>query len=104
MDGGKYLERWRRAWNVVLLRLRGTSTLAGRGVESAEAKKGFWSRLASGLARTASSLGQGITDLVSKRKLDAATLDDLEDLLIQSDIGIPTAARITGGIDFTVVF
>ena len=40
----------------------------------------------------------GITDLISKRKLDAATLDDLEDLLIQSDLGIATTGRITDAI------
>ncbi|TCT05157.1 signal recognition particle-docking protein FtsY [Aquabacter spiritensis] len=57
-------------------------------------KKGFWSRLASGLSRTASSLTQGITDLVTKRKLDTATLEDLEDLLIRADLGGPVAARI----------
>ncbi|MEP9355194.1 signal recognition particle-docking protein FtsY [Xanthobacter sp. KR7-65] len=57
-------------------------------------KKGFWSRLASGLARTASSLGQGITDLVSKRKLDAETLEELEDVLIRADLGVETSMRI----------
>lgn len=55
---------------------------------------GFWSRLAKGLARTASSLGQGIGDLVTKRKLDAETLEDLEDLLIRADLGTATSARI----------
>ncbi|MDI4655757.1 signal recognition particle-docking protein FtsY [Xanthobacter autotrophicus] len=57
-------------------------------------KKGFWSRLAAGLARTASSLGQGITDLVSKRKLDADTLEELEDVLIRADLGVETSMRI----------
>ncbi|MFS8036921.1 signal recognition particle-docking protein FtsY [Xanthobacter sp. AM11] len=60
--------------------------------------KGFWSRLASGLARTASSLGQGITDLVTKRKLDAETLEDLEDILIRADLGTETAARIVAAV------
>jgi len=60
--------------------------------------RGFWSRLASGLARTASSLGQGITDLVSKRKLDAETLEELEDVLIRADLGVATAARIVEAV------
>src|SRR5690606_16416558 len=34
----------------------------------------------------------------SKRKLDAATLEDLEDLLIQSDLGVATTGRITDAI------
>ena len=62
--------------------------------EPQPARKGFWSRLASGLARTASSLGQGITDLVSKRKLDADTLEELEDVLIRADLGVETSMRI----------
>ncbi len=55
---------------------------------------GFWRRLVKGLTRTASSLGQGIGDLVTKRKLDAETLEELEDLLIRADLGTATAARI----------
>ncbi len=57
-------------------------------------KRSFWSRLTSGLSRTASSLTQGITDLVTKRKLDAQTLEDLEDILIRADLGTAVAARI----------
>lgn len=59
---------------------------------------GWFQRLKSGLGKTSSKLTTGITDLVSKRKLDAATLDDLEDLLIQSDLGIATTGRITEAI------
>jgi fused signal recognition particle receptor len=58
-------------------------------------KGGWFERLRQGLSRTSSKLGDGITSLFTKRKLDAATLDDLEDLLIQSDLGVETAMRIT---------
>uniref|UniRef100_UPI00372D588C signal recognition particle-docking protein FtsY n=2 Tax=Xanthobacter variabilis TaxID=3119932 RepID=UPI00372D588C len=61
-------------------------------------KKGFWARLASGLARTASNLGQGITDLVSKRKLDADTLEELEEVLIRADLGVETSMRIVEAV------
>ncbi|TDU00987.1 signal recognition particle-docking protein FtsY [Azorhizobium sp. AG788] len=61
-------------------------------------KPGFWRRLTSGLARTATSLTQGITDLVTKRKLDAETLEELEDLLIRADLGTATAARIVEAV------
>ena len=47
-----------------------------------------------GLARTSSKLTQGITSLFTKRKLDDETIEDLEDLLIQADLGVDTAARI----------
>jgi fused signal recognition particle receptor len=57
------------------------------------ATPGFWKRLTSGLARSASKLGDGITNLTLK-KLDAATLENLEDLLIESDLGIEASSRI----------
>ena len=37
---------------------------------------------------------QGVTDIFTKRKLDAASLDDLEDVLIQADLGVAAAHRI----------
>ncbi len=61
-------------------------------------KPGFWRRLTSGLARTATNLTSGITALVTKRKLDAATLEELEDLLIRADLGTATAARIVEAV------
>lgn len=63
-----------------------------------EAPKSWWQRLKSGMARSSSAIGQGISDLFTKRKLDAGTLDDLEDILIQADLGVETATRITKAI------
>ena len=57
--------------------------------------RGWWGRLRSGLARSSQSLASGITQVFAKRRLDQATLDDLEDILIQADLGVETAARIT---------
>ena len=59
---------------------------------------GWFQKLKSGLGKTSAKLTSGITDLFSKRKLDAATIDDLEDLLIQADLGIATTGRITDAI------
>jgi fused signal recognition particle receptor len=59
-----------------------------------EAPKSWFQRLKSGLTRTSSKLTEGITGLFTKRKLDGATLDDLEDLLIQADLGVETSGRI----------
>lgn len=59
-----------------------------------DAPKSWFQRLKSGLTRTSSKLTEGITGLFTKRKLDGATLEDLEDLLIQSDLGIETSGRI----------
>jgi fused signal recognition particle receptor len=58
----------------------------------------FWQRLTGGLKRTSSALGGAISDLVTKRKLDATTIDDLEDILIRADLGIDVASRIADAI------
>ncbi len=57
-------------------------------------KASWWERLRGGLARSSSALGQGIADVFTKRKLDAAMLDELEDILIQADLGVAMATRI----------
>ena len=64
-----------------------------------DASGGSWfQRLKSGLAKTSTQLTSGITNVFTKRKLDAATLDDLEDLLIQADLGVATSTRIANKI------
>jgi fused signal recognition particle receptor len=60
-----------------------------------EPKRNWWDRLKSGLSRTSGQLGSGITGLFTRKRLDQATLDDLEDLLIQADLGVATASRIS---------
>src|SRR6516165_2490986 len=54
----------------------------------------WWRRLSGGLRRTSSSLGSAVTGLASKRKLDAETLEELENELIRADLGLDFAARI----------
>jgi fused signal recognition particle receptor len=54
----------------------------------------WWQRLSGGLARSSSALGQGISDLITKRKLDSTTLDEFEDVLIRADLGAKVSARI----------
>ncbi|MCB8819146.1 signal recognition particle-docking protein FtsY [Microvirga rosea] len=61
-------------------------------------KQGWWQRLALGMRRTSSSLSDSVTGLFTKRKLDAATLEELEDALVQADLGVATALRITEAI------
>jgi fused signal recognition particle receptor len=60
-----------------------------------EVRRTWFQRLREGLSRTSSQLTGQITSLFTKRKLDDATLQDLEDLLIQADLGVETALRIT---------
>src|SRR3954462_6452729 len=57
-------------------------------------KTSWWRRLSSGLKRTSSSLGTAVADLVTKRKLDSAMLEDIEDVLLRADLGAGVAARI----------
>lgn len=63
-------------------------------VASANSSKSWFQRLKSGLTRTSSKLSDGISGIFTKRKLDGATLEDLEDLLIQADLGVETSGRI----------
>ena len=56
-------------------------------------QQSWWQRLSGGLKRTSSQLGTAIKGLVSKRKLDASTLEELENELIRADFGIEVADR-----------
>lgn len=68
-------------------------------VVAVEAPKLSWfQKLKHGLSQTSSQLSSRISSLFTKRKLDEDTLDELEDLLIQSDLGVETAMRITGAL------
>lgn len=61
-------------------------------------KQSWWRRLSSGLKRTSSSLGTALTDLVTKRKLDAEAIEEIEDALIRADLGVDAAARIAAAL------
>jgi fused signal recognition particle receptor len=62
--------------------------------EPGPARGGWFSRLKQGLSKSSKSLTGSITAIFTKRKLDAATLQELEDTLIQADLGIAVAERI----------
>jgi fused signal recognition particle receptor len=61
--------------------------------EPAQAR-GWLSRLTQGLSKSSKSITSSITSIFTKRKLDAATLEELEDVLIQADLGIAVSERI----------
>ena len=52
-------------------------------------------RLGAGLKRSSDNLSTSIGAIFTKKRLDDATLDDLEDTLIAADLGIETATAIT---------
>ncbi len=55
---------------------------------------GWFQRLRKGLTKTSSRLTEGITGVFTKRKLDDETLEELEDLLIQADLGLDVSASV----------
>lgn len=61
-------------------------------------KKGWFTRLKTGLARSSAQLGASIAGLVAKRKLDEATLDELEEALIAADLGVQVAGEVRAAL------
>jgi fused signal recognition particle receptor len=64
----------------------------------AASRRRWFERLKQGMAKSSRSLTSGITDIFTKRRLDAATLDELEDVLIRADLGPATAQRIVAAV------
>jgi fused signal recognition particle receptor len=62
------------------------------------AAKSWWQRLTGGLRHSSSALGGAISDLLVKRKLDAETIAEIEDVLIRADLGLETAGRIAAAL------
>lgn len=54
----------------------------------------WFQKLKSGLHKSSSNLTSGLSDIFTKRRLDRQTLDELEELLICSDMGIAASAAI----------
>ena len=61
-------------------------------------KQSWLQRLRLGLSRSSTTIARGVTDIFTKRKLDAGSLDDLEDVLIQADLGLAAASRIRDAV------
>jgi fused signal recognition particle receptor len=59
---------------------------------SEPAKPGWFQRLRAGLSRSSAALRNNISAIITRRKLDQATLDELEEALIAADLGVETSA------------
>lgn len=59
---------------------------------------GWISRLRSGLSRSSAKLAGDIGGIFTSRRIDAATLDELEDALIMADLGVATAGKLRDAI------
>lgn len=60
--------------------------------------KGWLGRLKAGLKKSSDKLTGALTDAFTKRKLDDAAIQDLEDILITADLGVGTAAKLSAAI------
>lgn len=56
----------------------------------------FFQKLGFGLKKSSAKLTGGISDIFTKRKIDGQTLEELEELLITSDLGVKASTRIIG--------
>ncbi len=59
---------------------------------------GWLARLGKGLGKSSAKIGDGISGLLSRRKLDAQAISELEDILITADLGTAMAARLVAAI------
>ena len=62
--------------------------------QSDEPKKGWFKRLADGLTRSTRQMTEQVVAAIVKRPLDQAMLDDLEEMLIEADLGPAAAGRV----------
>jgi len=61
-----------------------------------EPKRGWFARLTEGLTKSSKQMGEQIAQVfVAKEPLDQKKLDELEEMLIEADLGPHSAARIT---------
>ena len=62
---------------------------------SSEKKKGFFSRLATGLSKTRSGFSDGVANLLlGKKEIDDDLLEDLETQLVMADVGVEATREI----------
>ena len=61
-------------------------------------RQGWFARLRDGLSKSSRKLADGIAGLFTKRRLDEATLEELEELLITAGLGVETASELTANL------
>ncbi len=61
-------------------------------------RKSLFARLREGLSKSSARFSGGIVDIFAKRKLDEETLEEIEELLISADLGIPAAKQILANL------
>jgi fused signal recognition particle receptor len=69
-------------------------------IAEAPARGGWFSRLKEGLSKSSKTITGSITAIFTKRKLDKETLQELEDTLIQADLGLAVSERIIAAVSY----
>jgi len=73
--------------------------VAPAAVAAAVPEKVSWfQKLRRGLSRSSSAISESIVSVFTKRKLDAAALEEFEEVLIKADLGPTTAMAITDAL------
>ena len=61
-------------------------------------RRGWFSRLRAGLSKSSAALTDGINQIFTRRRLDATALEELEELLIASDMGVGVAEEVVAAL------
>lgn len=69
--------------------------LDAKAQAAANVDGGFLDRVSTGLRKSTSRMSDSVTAIFTKRKLDDAAIEELEDLLISSDLGVGVASKVT---------
>jgi fused signal recognition particle receptor len=64
------------------------------GAAAEEPKRRWYQRLREGLSRSSNRLRENLSSIFVKRRLDQASLDELEEALIAADLGVEAAAEL----------
>ena len=68
---------------------------------SDQPKQSWFQRLRSGLSRSSANLQNNIASVFTGRRLDASSLEELEEALISADMGVETAMELAEGLSKT---
>ena len=68
------------------------------GAVQEEELRGWFARLRQGLSKSSSRLNDGINVIFRRRRLDAEALEELEELLIASDMGIGVSGEVVAAL------
>jgi fused signal recognition particle receptor len=63
-------------------------------LQSPGPRRSWFAQLTQGLSRSSAALGDNLASVLTRRKLDDETLDELEDVLLKADLGVIMASRI----------